>query len=700
MGPPPPGSFRTGSLRMGSSPDGVWSRMVYFRDRTCEEAPLVTPAAVRSGTRGGPCGGSGTSGRRPSCSPCTRAPSSGKARRSRDGARECRRRRPRIPRRLPPRRRRGRSFDGCGRARTPGRAPPSRASTGHGQSVRAGGPSAPGRAPTRRAARARPCPGGREPRGPRRPDGPMPASRGRRGRGGRLRRTGSACADSAPRPGPGRRSVVEDLPAPTEKETAGPPRPPPCASRFGEGFLQRLAVGGEGLQEVLLRVGRRDEHRLEGGRRDEDAPLQEPVEPAVERRPVALLHVVEVGDRSRVEEEGQDRADPIEGEPVGDAELLGDLPHPLLELRRGLLELRVGRGRQRVEHGDAGGHGERVPRERSRLVDGAVGGDVGHQVGPAAVGPDREPAAEDLPEARQVGPDLEELLRAPLRQAEAGDHLVEEEERALPVGDLPEPLEEARLREDDAHVRGDRLDGDDGDPPRVLPEEPLDGVEVVVLRRERRLRELGRDARRAGDPERREAGAGRDEERVGVAVVAAGELQDEVAPRRGAREAHRAHRRLGPRGDEADLLHGRDEAGDALGELHLGAARRAVRRPAREGSTDRGGDRLRHVAEEVRAVRHDVVDVAVPVSVDDHGALRLLHEERRRADRLERADGRADAARHLRLRARVEAVGLDRPADAAAAGGDGLLRGLLLRGGRRGRLPPHFPCSHSAASFA
>ena len=99
-------------------------------------------------------------------------------------------------------------------------------------------------------------------------------------------------------------------------------------------------------------------------------------------------------------------------------------------------------------------------------------------------------------------------------------------------------------------------------------------------------------------------------------------------------------------------------------------------------------DRLRHVAEEVRAVRHDVVDVAVAVGVDDHGALRLLDEERRRADRLERADGRADAARHLRLRAGVEPVRLGRPADAAAAGGGGLLRRLLLRGGRRGRLPP------------
>ena len=62
----------------------------------------------------------------------------------------------------------------------------------------------------------------------------------------------------------------------------------------------------------------------------------------------------------------------------------------------------------------------------------------------------------------------------PRGEAEAGDDLVEEEERLLAVGDLPEPLEEAGLREDDAHVRGDRLDGDDGDLPRVPAEEGLD----------------------------------------------------------------------------------------------------------------------------------------------------------------------------------------------------------------------------------
>ena len=42
--------------------------------------------------------------------------------------------------------------------------------------------------------------------------------------------------------------------------------------------------------------------------------------------------------------------------------------------------------------------------------------------------------------------------------AEPGHHLVEDEQRAVLVGELAQPLEKARLGKDEAHVPGDRLD--------------------------------------------------------------------------------------------------------------------------------------------------------------------------------------------------------------------------------------------------
>ena len=47
--------------------------------------------------------------------------------------------------------------------------------------------------------------------------------------------------------------------------------------------------------------------------------------------------------------------------------------------------------------------------------------------------------------------------------APAGHHLVEDEERAVALGDCAETLEESGVGRDDAHVPGDRLDEDGGD---------------------------------------------------------------------------------------------------------------------------------------------------------------------------------------------------------------------------------------------
>ena len=182
------------------------------------------------------------------------------------------------------------------------------------------------------------------------------------------------------------------------------------------------------------------------------------------------------------------------------------------------------------------------------------------------------------------------------------------------------PWRKPGFRRDDAHVRRDRLHDDDGDAARVRGKEPADRVEVVVPRRDREAGERGGDAGRAGDAERRDAGARRDEERVRVPVVAARELQDEVAARGGAREAHGAHRGLRPRGHEAHLLHRRQRHRDALGQLDLAARGRAVRRAAGQGASHGGGDGRRGVPEEERPVGHDVVHVAVAVRVDQRGA--------------------------------------------------------------------------------
>ena len=150
-----------------------------------------------------------------------------------------------------------------------------------------------------------------------------------------------------------------------------------------------------------------------------------------------------------------------------------------------------------------------------------------------------------------------------------------------------------------------------GDGPFVRLEERCDLVEVVEGRDHRVARGAGGDAGRARDPERREpaAGAAR-EQRVGVTVVAAVELDQGVLPGGRASEADRRHRGLGAGGDESHLFDRRNHRDDPLGEEDLvlrrdaegGAPRRRL-----DGSLD---DLLPRVAEQQRSPRLAQVDVA------------------------------------------------------------------------------------------
>ena len=173
-----------------------------------------------------------------------------------------------------------------------------------------------------------------------------------------------------------------------------------------------------------------------------------------------------------------------------------------------------------------GRHRERVPGERARLVHGPGGRDELHDLAPAAVGADRQPAADHLPERRQIRRDPVERLRAARVHAEAGHDLVEDEQRAVRGGELAQPLEEARGREHEPHVPDDRLEDHGRDLVVALRRALLDRVEVVERRGERVGDRARRHARRVGQAERRDARSRLHEEEVGVPVVAADELDD------------------------------------------------------------------------------------------------------------------------------------------------------------------------------
>ena len=223
-------------------------------------------------------------------------------------------------------------------------------------------------------------------------------------------------------------------------------------------------------------------------------------------------------------------------------------------------------------------------------------------------------------------------------------------------------LEEPGLRGDDAHVGADRLHDDRGDPAGMGGEGRRDGLGVVVREDDRVAGGARGDARGARHGQRREAGAGVHEEAVAVAVVAAGELDDEVAAGRAAREADRAHHGLGARRHEAHPLHRRHRGADPLAQLDLAGPGGSEREPVERRLADRLDDRGVAVAQDRRAPRADVVEVPAAVGVADARPSPGVEDERRAADGAERPDRAVDAARE-QVRGAGAQVGL------AAVGG-------------------------------
>ena len=197
---------------------------------------------------------------------------------------------------------------------------------------------------------------------------------------------------------------------------------------------------------------------------------------------------------------------------------------------------------------------------------------------------------------------------------------------------------------DQVHVAGDRLDDDAGDVRAVLGEGLAHGVQIVVFQGQRVCDEFGRHAGRAGIAEGQEARAGLDQQAVGMAVVAAFELDDLGASGGAARQADGRHGGLGAGADQAHLFQRRQAGDQRFGQLDLGLGGGAERQAVDGGVLHRAHDLGMRMAQDGRAPGAHVVDVLLVLGVPDVGALRALDEARRAAHGAEGAHGRVDAA--------------------------------------------------------
>ena len=189
------------------------------------------------------------------------------------------------------------------------------------------------------------------------------------------------------------------------------------------------------------------------------------------------------------------------------------------------------------------------------------------------------------------------------------------------AGDPGQARVEALAGRDHAHVGRRRLGDDGGDVGPVRGEGGLDGGEVVVGQHQR-LGGGGRgDAGGTGQRQGGDAGAGRGEEPVEVAVVAAGKLDDQVAAGEAAGQPDGGHGGFGAGGHHPDAFGGRDAFLDDRGQVGLVRRRGAEGESAVHGGVHGLEDGRVGVAQQRRAPGADQVHVFAPSASVRYGPL-------------------------------------------------------------------------------
>mmetsp|Transcript_29086 Transcript_29086/g.93389 ORF Transcript_29086/g.93389 Transcript_29086/m.93389 type:complete len:431 (-) Transcript_29086:39-1331(-) len=341
------------------------------------------------------------------------------------------------------------------------------------------------------------------------------------------------------------------------------------------------------------------------------------------------------------------------------ASVLASLQNAVDQLAGDLVEVLIGARLLEPLHGlDACGHGQRVAAEGARLVHGASRSNHLHDVPASAIGTHGQATADDLAQTGDIRGHAEICLCTTIGNAESSHDLVEDQERTVLGAELTEPHQELLRGRDETRVSDDRLQDHGGD--LVFLQQSLHGCQIVVGSTQGASGRAFRDTGRVRQAQSGDARASLHQESIGMAVVAALELDDLFALGVSPNQSDHAHACLGAGVGESDHLHRGNGFNDHLGQHIL---------QSRGGSE---GGALLHllaqslenlivsVADDGWAPCADVVDVLVAVHIPSIRTLNPVEHNRVATNGLEGAYGAGDTARHQILRLGEDPVGLHR----------------------------------------
>ena len=236
-------------------------------------------------------------------------------------------------------------------------------------------------------------------------------------------------------------------------------------------------------------------------------------------------------------------------------------------------------------------------------------------------------------------------------------HLIEHQQSAVLLGEFPQTFQEAGFGLNESSVANDRFENDTGNGIRVLGEQRLDRLQIVVGSGEGVGCGAARYSGGIGQAEGCHTGSGLHQEHVGVAVIAAFKLDHLVASGEGAHQSKNRHAGLGAAVDEAHHLDAGNSVDHHLGQGVLEGTGSTEARALFDGLLQSADHLGVGMAADGRPPAADVIDVFVPIHVPGVGTFHPIKHDRLTADRLERPHRGAHATGHQPLSCAEDGLG-------------------------------------------
>ncbi len=234
-------------------------------------------------------------------------------------------------------------------------------------------------------------------------------------------------------------------------------------------------------------------------------------------------------------------------------------------------------------------------------------------------------------------------LRATQGDAETGHHLIKHQQGAVLGAQFATTFDKRHTGTHKVHVAADRLHHQAGDVVALGGKSGFELLNVVVFQHHGVLHHLGRDTGTGGVAKGGQAGAGFDQQRVGMAVVAALKFDELAAAGGAACQADGAHGGFSAGAHQAHHVHAGHELQNGLSQLHFALGGGTVREALQHGFLHRFHHGGVTVTQDHGAPRANVVGVFLAIGIPYIGTLGTGDEAWRATNRAKRAHGRIHA---------------------------------------------------------